>query len=120
MKILKGLLIVVVVLIVGACDDMLDKIRPYLDKGETVYVGKVDSLYTHVGYNRVELVARLKSGFSQTKCRVVTTYPDGVKDTLYYDVERLNGEQYLEYMYIGLKEGQYDFSVIMFDALGNK
>lgn len=120
MKILNGLWMVVIALLVGACDDMLDNIRPYLDKGETVYVGKVDSLYTHVGCNRIELVARLKSGFTQTKCQVAVTDPDGVKDTLYYEVERQNGEQYLKYMYNELKEGQYDFSMIMYDALGNK
>lgn len=120
MKILKGLWIIVIVLMVSACDDMLDNIRPYLDKGETIYVGKVDSLYTNVGCNRIELVARLRSGFTQIKGEVVTTDPDGIKDTLYYDVERRNGEQYLKYMYNNLKEGQYDFSITMFDASGNK
>jgi len=81
--------------LLGACDDMLDNIRPYLDKGETVYVGKVDSLYTHVGRNRLELVIRLKSGFTQAKCQVSITDPDGVQDTVYYDLARQNGEQYL-------------------------
>lgn len=120
MKTVKGLLMFVIALMVGACDDMLDNIRPYLDKGETVYVGKVDSLYTLAGHNRIELVARLKSGSTQVKCQVVATDPDGIRDTLYYDVKRKNGEQYLEYMYNELKEGQYDFSIITFDSSGNK
>lgn len=120
MKTVKGLLMIAIALLVGACDDMLDNIRPYLDKGETVYVGKADSLYTLAGHNRIELVARLKSGITQIKCRVVTTDPDGIGDTLYYDVERKNGEQYLRYMYNELKEGQYDFSMVAFDSSGNK
>lgn len=120
MKRFESLLIFILVLIGGACDDMLDSIQPYLDKGEIVYVGKVDSLFTRVGHNRIELIARLKSGFTQIKCKVIVTDPDGIEDTLYYDMKRQNGEQYLKYMFNELKEGQYDFSVIMFDAHGNK
>lgn len=120
MKIIKGLYVIAILFLLGACDDMLDNIRPYLDKGETVYVGKVDSLYTHVGRNRIELVIRLKSGFTQAKCQVSITDPDGVQDTVYYDLARQNGEQYLEYMFTGLKEGQYDFSVTMLDDSGNR
>lgn len=119
MNVLKGLLIVMIALAMGACDDMLDNIRPYLDEGETVYVGKVDSLYTNVGHNRIELVARLKSGFTQTQCCVVATDPDGGRDTAYYEVDRQNGEQDLKYMYSGLKEGQYDFSIVMYNASGD-
>lgn len=118
-RLFKIFLAVLVISALVSCENMLDNIQSYLDKGETIYVGKADSLYTNDGLNRIELVVRLKGGFTQSLCRIVKTGQDGKSDTLTYDVERTNEEQYLHYMYDNLEEGQYDFSVIMFDELGN-
>lgn len=119
MKLFKVFLALLITGALASCENMLDNIRPYLDKGETIYVGRADSLYTNDGLNRIELVVRLKGGFSQSSCRVVRTNQDGESDTLMYEIERTNGEQYLSYMYTQLDEGQYDFSVVLFDELGN-
>lgn len=103
-----------------SCENMLDNIQPYLDKGETIYVGKADSLYTNVGRNRIELVIRLRSGYNQTQCQIVMADKNGEEKVFDYEIERQNGEQFLSYMYDGLGEGQYDFSVVLFDEDGNK
>lgn len=110
----------ILVLFFTSCEDMLDNIRPYLDKGETVYVGKADSLYTNVGRNRIELVIRLRSGYNQTKCQTIMVDKNGEEKVFDYEIERQNGEQFLNYMYDGLGEGQYDFFVVLFDGDGNK
>lgn len=104
----------------ASCENMLDNIRPYLDKGEIVYVGKADSLYANAGRNRIELVIRLRSGYNQTKCQTVMVDKNGEEKVFDYEIERQNGEQFLSYMYDGLGEGQYDFSVVLFDRDGNK
>ena len=120
MKHLYRIFFLLSVLFFVSCDDMLDNIRPYLDKGETVYVGKADTLYVNAGHNRVELVIRLKSGYSQTKCQTVMVDKNGEEKLFDYEIDRQNEEQYLNYIYDGLTEGQYDFYVTLFDAEGNK
>lgn len=120
MKHLYRIFFLLSVLFFVSCDDMLDNIRPYLDKGETVYVGKADTLYVNAGHNRVELVIRLKSGYTQTKCQTVMVDKNGEEKLFDYEIDRQNEEQYLNYIYDGLTEGQYDFYVTLFDAEGNK
>ena len=43
---------------------MLDGIQPYLDEGEKIYVGKLDSLKAFTGKNRIKIEndVRCKSG----------------------------------------------------------
>ncbi|MCS2590881.1 DUF4998 domain-containing protein [Bacteroides thetaiotaomicron] len=45
---------------------MLDGIQPYLDEGEKIYVGKLDSLKAFTGKNRIKIEGkndvRCKSG----------------------------------------------------------
>ena len=36
-----------------SCGDMLENIEQYIDKGETIYVGKVDSLKLYPGRERI-------------------------------------------------------------------
>lgn len=45
-----------------SCNGMLDGIQPYLDEGEKIYVGKLDSLKAFTGKNRRENDVRCKSG----------------------------------------------------------
>ena len=53
MKSLYYIIMITLVAMFVSCDDMLDNIKPYLDKGETIYVGKADSLSVVAGRNRM-------------------------------------------------------------------
>ena len=50
-----------------SCNGMLDGIQPYLDEGEKIYVGKLDSLKAFTGKNRMcrLLKVRMKRHFWQ-------------------------------------------------------
>ena len=38
---------------------MLDGIQPYLDEGEKIYVGKLDSLKAFTGKNRIKIAGKM-------------------------------------------------------------
>lgn len=59
------LLICVLVSLLSSCGDMLENIQPYLDKGEKIYVGKVDSLEAFSGKNRILLKGLYMYGVTQ-------------------------------------------------------
>ena len=119
MKSLYYIIMIALAAMVVSCDDMLDNIRPYLDKGETIYVGKADSLSVVAGRNRMKLEVFLKSGFSQSLCEVTMTDTDGVSIVEENTIVRTSGMQKLEYEYDDLKEGEYEFKVIFKDDAGN-
>ena len=52
---MKHIIIILCVIagICSSCNDMLENIQPYLNEGETIYVGKVDSLTASSGRNRI-------------------------------------------------------------------
>ena len=67
---MKHIIIILCVIagICSSCNDMLEKIQPYLDEGETIYVGKVDSLTASSGRNRILLKGLYIYGVTQKKC----------------------------------------------------
>jgi len=70
----KNFLIVAGSLILGAltysCDDYSDDYLKYVEGGERIYVGKMDSLFVFGGYNRVELGGNLPSDPKATEVRI--------------------------------------------------
>ena len=54
-NLMKHIIIILCVIagICSSCNDMLENIQPYLNEGETIYVGKVDSLTASSGRNRI-------------------------------------------------------------------
>jgi hypothetical protein len=55
MKKLYFIIIATLSLTLCSCGDMNDVSRKYLDRGETIYTGAVDSLRSYGGYNRIQL-----------------------------------------------------------------
>ncbi len=119
MKILSNILILCVSTVLFSCNDMLDNIQPYLDRGETVYVGKADSISAISGRNRIKLEVFLKSGFSQSLCQVTRIDADGESAVEEIPVIRESGKQKLTMEFDNLKEGQHDFEVVLKDDAGN-
>lgn len=104
---------------ISSCSDMLDSIQPYLDKGETIYVGKVDSLSARSGKNRILLEGLYLYGLTQKKCVISWSTPSGEQQSLEMEVERQNPVDKFEALIENLEEGQYEFSVKTYDAKGN-
>src|SRR3546814_21143656 len=71
-----------------ACDPMDDTYKEYLDGGERVYTGRVDSVETFAGYKRVGLSWLLISDPKITYCKIV--WNNGA-DSIRIPVTRSNG-----------------------------
>lgn len=109
----------IVSVICSSCDGMLDNIQPYLDAGETIYVGKVDSVTTYPGRNRVLLKGFYMYGVTQKKCIVRWQSMDGEEQSLELEVIRKEPVDDFEVVISDLDEGQYEFAVTTYDAKGN-
>ena len=117
---MKHIIIILCVIagICSSCNDMLENIQPYLNEGETIYVGKVDSLTASSGRNRILLKGLYIYGVTQKKC-VIRWQSQGEEDkSLELDVVRENTIDPFEVMINDLEEGQYEFSITTYDAKG--
>ena len=121
MKKINLLIISSILCILSSCSGMLDSIQPYLDEGETIYVGKLDSLKAFCGQNRIKIQGKMMYGVNQVKC--VISYHDPISlqpESQEFSVVRQEARETFEFTLTDLTEGQYDFSVVTFDPKGNK
>lgn len=109
----------VIIGLCASCDSMLDNIQPYLDKGEVIYVGKVDSLEAFPGKNRVKIKGLYLYGVTQKKCVITWLSMDEEEMAIEQDVVRENPEDTFEVIIDNLDEGQYEFTITTYDAKGN-
>lgn len=72
-----------------SCSDMNDMHQEYLDKGEQIYLGKVDTVIAYPGYDRLKLKCVVKADPKITKLRV--TWNEG-QDELIVPFVRQNPE----------------------------
>ena len=103
-----------------SCGDVLDSIQPYLDKGETIYVGKLDSIKAYPGKNRVKIEGLMLYGINQMKCVIQWKSPQTSEEQIReFSVERkVVGENYI-IMLNDMEEGQHDFFITTHDDAGN-
>jgi hypothetical protein len=102
----------------ASCDGMIDNIQPYLDEGETIYVGK--AYYTVLpGKNRVEISGSMPYGVTQTSCLISWIAPAGDLDSIRVPINRTAGDT-ISVILTDMEEGPYDFIIVTFDAKGNR
>ncbi|MDR1091531.1 MAG: discoidin domain-containing protein [Prevotella sp.] len=119
MKQLYITLIAISAMFATACNDMLDDIKPYLDEGEKVYVGKLDSVKIFSGQNRLKITGLMPYGMTQTKCILNWIDPAGEIGSKEYPIERVSPNEQFEFIIDNLLEGQYDFQIYTYDAKNN-
>ena len=116
---------VLALLSVAGCYSIDDTQKEWTDKGETIYVGKLDSLEVRSGMNRVEIVGDTRYLRTAKTCTV--TYE--VMDEQGMTVEKVNeyvltdviGDDGKARLIVdGLESGSYYFDVLTFDSYGNK
>ncbi|NDV80997.1 DUF4998 domain-containing protein [Bacteroides sp. 51] len=101
------------------CSGIQDDFKQYLDEGETIYVGKLDSIVVHPGKNRVMIEGLMPYGITQTKCVFTWTTPSGLAEVEEFDIVRNTQEDKFQFVIAPLEEGQHDFKVVTLDAKGN-
>lgn len=107
----------ILIITLASCSDMNDKLNVYLAAGERIYIGKIDSLHTFVGDNRIKLVFWA----SDPRAKKVGFYWYPNNDSMFVDVAPTVGNTYYE-TYIGgtsgakaIEEGNYTLKIITRD-----
>lgn len=102
-------------LVTGGCSDINEMQQEWLDRGETVYVGKLDSIIVRPGIGRVQIEGDTRYMRSAIRCEV------RVNDQLYeFDTKEIIGEDGIARMLIDpLEEGSHYFYVTTHDIEGN-
>lgn len=121
MKRINLLIICSILCFIYSCGGMMDSIQPYLDEGETIYAGKLDSLKAFSGKNQIKVQGKMMYGVNQVKCVIsyrnpLTREPASQE----FPVVRQAAGETFEFMLTDLTEGQYDFSVVTYDPKNNQ
>lgn len=100
----------------ASCSDM-HSYKEYVEEGERVYTGKVDSLTVYSGRNRVLISGLFISDPKITETRI---YWNSASDSIVVPVERTEGVDTLHTYIEGLEEGTYNFQIVTLDEQGNR
>lgn len=114
-KIVSLLIWILAGTIFQSCSDITDRQREYLDRGETLYVGKIDSLKFRGGLHRIQMEGLLS--YTRSAYRCVISWNDQSKEYLMDDIS--SGDT-AKVLIDNLDEGTYRFYVQTFDEEGNK
>lgn len=99
-----------------SCSDDKNDYLDYVKDGETLYLGKVDSLEVFSGKNRVQVQGML---IGDPKVNEVRIYWNNQKDSVVVPVTRTGGSDMFTKVITGLEENVYNFQVKTFDGDGN-
>lgn len=89
---------VVLALVTGSCSKMNDLHEKYLEKGERIYISKIDTMLVHPGKNRVKL--RYLVSDPRVKSIVFSWTPD--KDSIIKDIRTISPNDSLEVVIGGI------------------
>lgn len=106
------LLTILVLTLFNSCKKMDDIYREFYEKGETVYVGKADSIKVKGGRERVELSWLLLSDPKVTGYKV---YWNNRKDSVQNSVIKTAGIDTVKLLLSNMPEDIYLFEIYMFD-----
>jgi hypothetical protein len=120
-SIIKIILITIAVYFSSGCSEMNDKHDLFLIDGERIYIGKVDSLKSFPGDNRI----KLRFWASDPRCSSVGFYWTPNADSLIVDINKNSPIDSFD-VFIGgensaktLSEGSYNMKVVTFDEAGH-
>ncbi len=109
--------LVTVVLFTGllSCGDMNDTQRDFLDRGEKIYVGKIDSLQVHGGNYRAQITGLMYYAHTAEKCIIKWE-----TDSLIVPLDGYSASDTLKLIINNLSEGSHQFFIQTYDKEGNK
>lgn len=103
-------------LLLAACSKMDDTYKKFIENGEIIYAGAVDSVKVFPGKNRLQL-SWLLTDPQVTKAKI---YWNNKSDSLDVVVKRVNEIDTVKVVLSPLPEGAYAFDIYTFDDKGNK
>lgn len=108
------------VLLSNACSDITDRQRDYLNTGEGIYVGKMDSVIVQGGKDRVVIQAKNTYLRTAVKCIVKWEDMEGVAQEKEFNLKDFQDGDYTRFTIDPLPEGDYHFYLYTVDDSGNK
>lgn len=112
----KILYLLLCILFIGNCAKMNDKHDEFLAKGETVYIGKVDSMKTFPGNERI----MFRYWLGDPRAKSLTVYWGTNKDSVVFIVPSHQPVDSFDIQIDKIDEGNYGFQWISKDEHGNK
>jgi hypothetical protein len=97
-----------------SCSDMNELSDRFLDKGETVYASKADSVAAHTGYKKVEIEIYINN----RRVDKVRVYWNNYHDSV--DVQVGNHQGIFRTTIEDMEESTYLFQIVSIDSYGNK
>lgn len=100
-----------------ACTNMSDVYQEYLDRGEKIYIGRVDSIRVYPGNQRIKLEWLLDADPKLKECVILW---NNAKDSVIVAVDRENqGPRKMSAILNDLSEGGHVFELFTRDIYGN-
>lgn len=99
-----------------SCGEMDEPYREFVERGETIYTAKADSLKVRAGKNRIELSFLLLSDPKIAKYKV---YWNNGRDSVENRVEKSAGVDTVRLMLNNMEEGTHQFEIYTYDEVGN-
>lgn len=119
-KIIKQLFYLICCLTAGllitlSCSDITKMHREYLDRGEQIYAGIIDSLIVRGGWEKVQIEGLSHYARSSTKC--IINWDDNQVE---YEMKDIDKNGVVQILFDPLPEGTYYFYVETEDEEGNR
>lgn len=99
-----------------SCEKMDDTYKLFVGSGETIYIGKADSLKIRGGRNRLELSWLL---LSDPKISSYKVYWNNKDDSIQGSITRTSDIDTVRLLLNQISEGSHDFDIYLFDKAGN-
>jgi hypothetical protein len=94
----------------------MDDYKKYLADGPIIYTGRVDSVKTYPGNNRIQLTMLLLSDPKITKVKV---YWNNRSDSSVQNITRSSGVDTVKFMLTNMVEASYNFEIYTYDNAGH-
>jgi hypothetical protein len=104
----------------ASCSDINEMQQEYLDRGEKIYAGKIDSLVVRGGHYRVEISGLMRYAQTAEKCIIRWETDSLTTDSLIVSLAGLTVRDTLKVIVDNLMEGGRLFYVQTYDREGNK
>ena len=103
-----------------SCEDMNSLHRQYLDRGELIYPGKVDSINIYPGIEKVKFEWEIKADPRIAKVEIRWSEGAEARKREYPVTRTEDGAFTMSALIEGMPEGSYSFEFITWDDVGNR
>lgn len=100
-----------------SCGNLESTYSEFLESGEKIYPGKIDTIVVHSGYKRIKLSLLLNSDPTITRSVV---FWNNKRDSVEVPINRSQNIDTVNVIISDLEEGIYTFEALNYDSEGNK